>query len=335
MSHFTAACFNVVSSTKVAEHLQGKPNGLHISQLASLTSVDENKLDRALRLLASKHCFREVTPNTFANNRLSVSLLSDIGAFVNYLTHETYYAGSALAGTLIDPKLTSSIVASEAAFGRAMKYNGTMWDWYRDVSPEKSKRFDRGMAGYGSMLHYDTVANGFPWKDQPEGTIICDVGGGRGHVSMYIAKTFPQNRFSVVVQDLPPTIEQAKAFWNDTAPDLVKNRRVDFVSFDFLKDDAAPGCDIYYIKSVLHDWPDSDCKIIMAHIRNAMKPTSRLLIDDILIQHAVHDPDDKQFIEKAPEPLLANYGEGKVLHYYVDVCMMVLCFHRDMFYKAK
>ena len=92
-------------TAKVAEHLKDKPNGLHTSELASLTKIDENKLERALRLLASKHCFTEgaffrpsplkltsgsqlitlVASNTFANNRLSVTLLSDVGAFVNFL----------------------------------------------------------------------------------------------------------------------------------------------------------------------------------------------------------------------------------------------------------
>lgn len=33
---------------------------------------------------------------------------------------------------------------------------------------------------------------------------------------------------------------------------------------------------------VRHDWPDANCKTIMAHIRNAMKPTSRLVIRKVL-----------------------------------------------------
>lgn len=65
---------------------------------------------------------------------------------------------------------------------------------------------------------------------------------------MHIAQSCPHNRSKVVVQDLPPTTDQAKAFWNDTAPDFVKEKRVEFIPFDFLKDDAAPGCDIYYVR---------------------------------------------------------------------------------------
>lgn len=68
---------------------------------------------------------------------------------------------------------------------------------------------------------------------------------------MHIAKSFPQSRFSLVVQDLPLTIEHAKAYWDDNAPDLVNDGRVKFVPFDFLKEDAVPGCDIYYVGNLI------------------------------------------------------------------------------------
>ena len=41
-----------------------------------------------------------------------------------------------------------------------MGYDGTLWDWHREVSPEKSQRFGRGMVGYASMLSYNTILNG-------------------------------------------------------------------------------------------------------------------------------------------------------------------------------
>ena len=41
-----------------------------------------------------------------------------------------------------------------------MRYDGTLWDWHREVSPEKSQRFGRSMAGYANMLSYDTILNG-------------------------------------------------------------------------------------------------------------------------------------------------------------------------------
>ena len=68
---------------------------MHISEVAKRTGVDEDKLARILRLLASTHIFREgefsapsqrslfddhyaflVKKDVFANNRLSIQLLA-------------------------------------------------------------------------------------------------------------------------------------------------------------------------------------------------------------------------------------------------------------------
>ena len=49
----------VVVNAKVADHLVGKPDGLHIDELGKLTQIDAKKLGRLLRMLATKHCFQE------------------------------------------------------------------------------------------------------------------------------------------------------------------------------------------------------------------------------------------------------------------------------------
>ncbi|KAH9007906.1 hypothetical protein EDB84DRAFT_1682136, partial [Lactarius hengduanensis] len=48
--------------------------GLHAWEIAKPTSVHPAKLSRALRLLATNHIFVEVSPDVFANNRLSTVL---------------------------------------------------------------------------------------------------------------------------------------------------------------------------------------------------------------------------------------------------------------------
>ena len=90
--HLEAACFRVVINSKIADILVDHPQGLHIEELATKSGVELGKLRRILKFLATKHCFREggiaklvitmmlinwtVTPDVFANNRLSMKLLS-------------------------------------------------------------------------------------------------------------------------------------------------------------------------------------------------------------------------------------------------------------------
>ncbi|KAI7976297.1 hypothetical protein EIK77_010770 [Talaromyces pinophilus] len=44
-----------------------------------------------------------------------------------------------------------------------------------------------------------------------------------------------------------------------------------------------PGADIYYLKSVLHDWNDSSSLKILSNTAKAMTSTSRLLINEMVL----------------------------------------------------
>ncbi|KAK7692880.1 hypothetical protein QCA50_004515 [Cerrena zonata] len=341
-AHYYSACLNVVNTAKVADHLRDYPEGLHVSRLAALTKLDGNQLARILRMLAIKHCFTEVTPDVFANNRLSIHLLSDspVGALSGLLTDENYHAGASLTDTLLHPDPN---FGNGSAFSRGLNFDGGgLWEFYQQVDPARGKRFDQAMVGHGAVIKFDAIVTGlsskrcssvpvlmfnlagFPWRSQPDGTTVCDVGGGVGHVSMHIAKSCPQLR--VILQDLPSVIEQAKLFWKEAAPKIMNEGRVQLLPINFLKESPITGCDYYFLKSVIHDWADKDSKVILTNIKNAMKPTSRLILHEFLIQHiAPVEGEAGRFFTRAPEPLLANYGDGRAFEYYSDICMMASC----------
>ncbi|KAK7685213.1 hypothetical protein QCA50_011576 [Cerrena zonata] len=324
-SQYTTACIGVVLKAKVADHLQSKSEGMPISRLAEVTKVDVNKLARVLRLLATKQCFREVSPDIFANNRLSILLVdgSPFSALTKLMSDENYHAGCALADTLLDPVATSSSSPKDSPFSRALRYDGSLWDWYKDVDPEKGERFGQAMIGFSAILKYDSILNGFPWKDQPQGTTVCDVGGGVGHISMHFAKACPQ--LHLTVQDRPETVEQALQLWNNAEPEIMKEGRVNFVPINFLEESPVKGCDYYFLKSVIHDWADPDCRRILTNVKKVMKPTARLIIHECLIQHvSKDDSEESHFVSTAPKPLLPNYGEGRIFEYLMDICMLGL-----------
>jgi hypothetical protein len=93
-----------------------------------------------------------------------------------------------------------------------------------------------------------------------------------------------------------------------------------------------------------HDWPDDDCIKILSGVRKAMAPHSRLLVrkshfnfvcktsakkslllhpDEYIIQPANRVPEEKAPVKQAPEPLLPNYGAGRIRQYNLDVQMML------------
>ncbi|KAL0568216.1 hypothetical protein V5O48_013776 [Marasmius crinis-equi] len=62
--HEDPACLLVVTEAKIADLLLDKPDGVHVDELAKSAGLDAGKLERILRILATKHCFREGTVPT-------------------------------------------------------------------------------------------------------------------------------------------------------------------------------------------------------------------------------------------------------------------------------
>ena len=92
---------------------------------------------------------------------------------------------------------------------------------------------------------------------------------------------------------------------------------------DFL--DAQPIRDaaVFYIRYVLHGWPDSYCEKILLNLRRAALPSTRMVIVDSILSHAcpqaidaIRDP--KSIDIYPPPPLLTNAGHANVFGYLAD-----------------
>ncbi|KAG7439317.1 S-adenosyl-L-methionine-dependent methyltransferase [Guyanagaster necrorhizus] len=329
---FEPACIRAVINFNIADHLLDKPEGVHMTELGKLSGVEPRKLGRIMRLLASNHCFREVNPNVFANNRLSMMLLSTNGAsaFSDLITDETNKAAAMLTENLKDPDWGHSYSPTHTPFNSWSKYPGTIFSWYQgpgtDIGAAKGIRFGKGMKGWGDFLETSAVVNVFPWSDLRDGAIVCDMGGGIGVVSMQLVDAYPN--LHIVLQDVPAQIEVAKnEVWPKFCPMAIGEGRVEFKTMDFFAELPVKGCDVYFVKNILHDWPDKECKMILRNLVNAMSANSRLLINDYIIQHVNRDsntPESVSDLKLAPEPLLPNYGAGGMTQYNMDLAVMCL-----------
>ena len=119
------------------------------------------------------------------------------------------------------------------------------------------------------------------------------------------------------LQDLPERVKQAQNdIWPKECPEALKDGRIEFKATDFLVESPIKGYDIYYVgqppscdgyssyalhpvqlKNIMyvtkttdifniyptmtlfsHNWPDEECLKILRGVRDALKPTSRVLI---------------------------------------------------------
>ena len=83
------------------------------------------------------------------------------------------------------------------------------------------------------------------------------------------------------------------------------------------------------MRTILHDWSDPFASKILANLRQAAKPTTKLLIIDTLIEYACNVDDDAKLQvpgyepPKAPKPLLPNLGYSSIASYDLDMVVSV------------
>jgi hypothetical protein len=100
------------------------------------------------------------------------------------------------------------------------------------------------------------------------------VGGSAGHVSIELAKAFPELEF--VVQDF----EGLKSF-HDGVPDDLKPR-ITFEAQDILQPNKHQNGDVYLLRSILHDWSDKYAILILSNLVPVLKDGARVLIADFI-----------------------------------------------------
>ena len=104
----------------------------------------------------------------------------------------------------------------------------------------------------------------------PSRTLLVDVGGGIGHDLIAFKKKFPDLPGRLIVQDLAVVVEAAK--------DLPAG--IEAMGHDFFTPQPIRGAKTYYLRTVLHDWPDKQAREILVPIREAMSQDSILLINE-------------------------------------------------------
>ncbi|EIM86299.1 S-adenosyl-L-methionine-dependent methyltransferase [Stereum hirsutum FP-91666 SS1] len=316
-------CLQIVTESGVADLLVDLPEGLHIEELAKKSGIEVDKLGRVLRLLATKHCFIEVKPNVFANNRISMTLVSGnhVSSLVGHLSGEALKSAAQLADIVTDPVAGHCNSANATACDRAMGF--PLMSYYQQAPKEIVDRVQSSMIAFAEVCGKHTIPNAYPWNDLPDGAILCDIGGGTGHISLDVLKAFAHLR--VLVQDLEVMKEPGAELWTKMYPEAIANGKVSFVTLDLFAEPPVEGCHVYFMNYVLHDWPAAESMKMLANVRKAMKPHSKLLIRELIIEH-VSRPQEEEAVadDRAPEPLLPNYGMGNVFQYNMDLNMMAL-----------
>lgn len=98
---------------------------------------------------------------------------------------------------------------------------------------------------------------------------------------MDLAKLYPNLNF--VVQDRSPVLAGAEKVWQEVNPTALSSGQVKFQEADFFEENQVKGAEVYWLRMILHDWPDEDCVRILSALRAAMSSRSRILIGQVYL----------------------------------------------------
>ena len=102
-------------------------------------------------------------------------------------------------------------------------------------------------------------------------------GGSSGHTTLKIADNSEIGKF--IVQDFNKE-EVQKA--QKSLPEKYHDR-VEFMEHDFFKPQPVKGGDAYFLRFILHDWPDQECLEILKNLVPALKNGAKVLISDLVL----------------------------------------------------
>ncbi|KAF8192783.1 O-methyltransferase [Mycena galopus ATCC 62051] len=351
LAFLCSAALGVVSASATAEIIrEAGPQGCHIKEIAKKNGMDHMKIGRVLRPLATQHIFREVSPDVFAHNRVSVTL--DTGksskevlaapedkhhgskgyaAIVELNTDETFKAGAYIRDVVLTAN-ENDADELDTPLNRAFNTHVDLFSWLE--LPENRVRFRRFGMAMDAGRRVSPPASGsalkrFNWSSLPENTLIVDVGAGIGSISFGIAKANPQLRF--VIQDKASVIQEGKAaslFWDKELPGASASGRVSFQEHNFFSPQPAKNADFFLLCRICHDWSDTYTLRILKHLRDAAQPTTKLIIQERIIPFVCGENEAYGHIPGAmprttpPKPLLANMG--RMVPYLIDMQMMAL-----------
>ncbi|KAM0248327.1 hypothetical protein ACHAP5_003497 [Fusarium lateritium] len=256
------------------------PNSIAYSEAASKAQVPLTQLQSVARMAMTAGFLSETRDGQLSHNALSMHFVTDVDMRTQllYMFNQTVPIMEAL--TEATEKWGDTSATNKTAYSVVHKTDKSFFE-YLKTRPDFNQAFhafmkSRAVSHTGSNVEH--LLDAFDWKALGQAKVV-DIGGSGGSTAIMLATSYPQ--LNLVIEDLPEPLETAKSRVSEL-PEDVRNR-IEIIEYDFFTRQPVKHADVYLLRTILHDWPNADAVKILQGVVEAMGPSSKLLIMDMVL----------------------------------------------------
>ncbi|KIA75358.1 hypothetical protein HK57_00187 [Aspergillus ustus] len=241
--------------------------------LAKMTGADPDLLVRLLRYFASARMIAEHGSDSFAANKVTRALASAKGeSYVDVFYEMVLPTIHELPNFLERTHYRNPTDRYHLSFQDAFNWEGDLFTFF-EADPHRQVLFNRHMQlQRSSITNWGTMATLLATNQSPDAVLLVDIGGGVGHQCERIRANCPNIQGRLILQDLPEVMKNALPIPG-----------VEAMAHNVFEPQPIKGAKFYYLRGVLHDFPDDQCKEILRGIVGAMGVDSTLVIDEMIL----------------------------------------------------
>ncbi|KUI73939.1 Sterigmatocystin 8-O-methyltransferase [Cytospora mali] len=284
------AIFNVLYRYRIAQHVP-VDGAVTFDVLAARCGLDESDVRRIVRAAISLRIFEEDDQGFVTHNAISRALTATLTHDgLGFFTEEYMPAALKLPEAL--RRFPGSDRAGESAVALANGSDGDR-DIFSVIASDEArvKRLANAMSFMTTIpeTSFSNFVDSVPWSPlitqqgpprRPEcPKVVVDVGGSQGDLLEALLRRYPEIE-RAIVEDLPEVTRTNV----ERGPPGGFSRRIQYQAYDFFTEQVIKDADVYIFSNVFHDWSDSYAVQMLRNQIPALKPGSRILINDICIE---------------------------------------------------
>lgn len=260
--HFVSQLARTLAELRIPDLLHEKR--LSAAELADVTGTDPTATERLLRCAVHTSLAALDDDGRFTSTPLLDRLRTDAPDSLRSLAIAWNSPGHWRQWERFPDAVRDGREQSASAHGKPI------WEYFAE-HPEEAELFAHG----AGELTAPAVRAAVAAVPTTHGSTIVDVGGSTGAFVLSMLEHHEQTRG--IVFDLPHVMDAAREeIAGRGLADRCTAEPGDFFT-------TVPEGDLYLLKFILHDWDDDACVTLLERCRDAMRPTGRVVIVDMVI----------------------------------------------------